>query len=49
MKKILKGTYTQQGYSKMTGLDKSTVSRMVKSGELELVYTQDGKALIKVA
>jgi hypothetical protein len=47
-KKILKDTYTQEGYSKLTGIPKSTVSRMVKNEELNLVYTHDGKPLIKL-
>ena len=48
MKKILKNIYSQQGYADLTGLDKSTISSYVKSGKVNLVYTQDGKPLIKI-
>lgn len=47
MNRILRGVYSQQGYADKIGKDKSTVSRMVKNKELELVFTEDGKPLIK--
>jgi len=47
-KNILINTYTQQGYADLIGKDKSTVSRMIKNGQLNVVYTHDGKPLIKL-
>ena len=47
MKSILRGVYSQQGYADKINKDKSTISRMVKNNELNLVYTEDGKPLIK--
>jgi hypothetical protein len=47
MKKILKGIYSQKGYCEKTGLSAGRISQLVKAEKLTLVYTEDGKPLIK--
>lgn len=47
MKKVLKGIFTQKGYKEKTGLSAGRISQLVKENKLSLVYTEDGKPLIK--
>ena len=45
---VLEGVYSQLGYAKKIGVSSARVCQMVHRNELKLVFTEDGKPLIKV-
>lgn len=46
-KRTIKGFYSQQGFSRLTGLAKSTVSQHCTDGIFDVFFTEDGKRIIK--